>query len=180
MRKISTGEDSTLKTYRCMAVVLAGEGSLAVKFIDGKIETSPNRENEEVIAEESQMLCLIGDLARAEREIKEVQKEVEDVQKEMSQPWELRKKFNRIVNRMIETEKYYIHIPHGARVYFLTHIGAIIKNGTPLARIENSKGKTVHNMDYPFPDNKFGEVLDIRQVYQNANKRLLIEFEVIG
>jgi len=60
MKKISTGEPSNLKTYRNIALILTGsEESKAVKFFDEKIAQSPNGENEEVVADESQMLYLI-------------------------------------------------------------------------------------------------------------------------
>jgi len=60
MKKISTGEPSNLKTYRNIALILSGsEESKAVKFFDEKIAQSPNGENEEVVADESQMLYLI-------------------------------------------------------------------------------------------------------------------------
>lgn len=62
MRKISTGEDSTLGTYRKIANIIFGEDSPAVKFLDEKIAESPNGENEEVIADESQMLYLIANM----------------------------------------------------------------------------------------------------------------------
>lgn len=58
--RISTGEPSNLKTYREIALALSGdENSKAVKFFDNKIKTSPNGENEEVIAPESQVIYLI-------------------------------------------------------------------------------------------------------------------------
>lgn len=57
MIKISTGEDSTLKTYRKIAEVI---GEKAVEFIDKKISASKNGEDEEVIVEESQMLYLLS------------------------------------------------------------------------------------------------------------------------
>lgn len=59
MNTISTGEPATLGTYRKIALALGGEGSPAVKFFDEKIAASPNGENEEVIAHETQVLYLI-------------------------------------------------------------------------------------------------------------------------
>ncbi len=66
MKNISTGEPSTLKTYRNIALVIGGfdENNEAVKFIDSKIIESPNGENEEVIADENQMLYLLIQMAR--------------------------------------------------------------------------------------------------------------------
>lgn len=59
MRTLSTGEPSTLETYRAMAMVLGGENSKAVRFFDEKIAQSPNGPAEEVIAAESQVVHLI-------------------------------------------------------------------------------------------------------------------------
>ena len=61
MKTISTGEPSNLETYRNIALALSlqNENSKAVKFIDKKIQESPNKEKEEVIADESQMMYLI-------------------------------------------------------------------------------------------------------------------------
>lgn len=59
MTKISTGQDSTLETYRQIAVVLFGEQSEPVQFLDQKIAESPNKEKEEVVADERQMLYLL-------------------------------------------------------------------------------------------------------------------------
>ena len=59
MNTISTGEPATLGTYRKIALALGGEDSPAVKFFDKKIAASPNGENEEVIAHETQVLYLI-------------------------------------------------------------------------------------------------------------------------
>jgi hypothetical protein len=58
---ISTGEPSTLKTYRKIALALSSgnEKSAAVKFFDGKIKSSPHGENERVLAAESRMMYLI-------------------------------------------------------------------------------------------------------------------------
>lgn len=62
MRKLSTGQDSTLGSYRKMAVAVFGEDSKAVKFLDKKIAESPNGEDEEVIVEESQAVAMLGQL----------------------------------------------------------------------------------------------------------------------
>ena len=59
MNTISTGEPNTLKTWRKIALALAGEGSRAVKFFDDKIAESPHGEEEKVIADETQILYLI-------------------------------------------------------------------------------------------------------------------------
>ena len=57
MKTISTGQPSTLGTYKKIAIVF---GDKAVKFIQDKIDNSPNGEKEEVIADESQMMYLLS------------------------------------------------------------------------------------------------------------------------
>ena len=60
MKTISTGEPSNLETYRNIALALTGnENSKAVKFFDKKIQESPNKEKEEVIADEREVIHLI-------------------------------------------------------------------------------------------------------------------------
>lgn len=64
MRKISTGEDSTLKTWRNIAFTIDGfQDGKATKFIDSKIKESSNGENEEVIADERQLIGLLVKIA---------------------------------------------------------------------------------------------------------------------
>lgn len=63
MQKLSTGDDATLGNYRKLATVFFWEGSKAVKFLEDKIAESPNGENEEVIADEGQMIYLLGTMA---------------------------------------------------------------------------------------------------------------------
>ena len=62
MKKLSTGVDSTLGNYRGMSLIVFGEDSAATKYLDEKIAESPNGENEEVIADESQMVYLLVSL----------------------------------------------------------------------------------------------------------------------
>ena len=67
MKTISTGEPSNLETYRNIALALTGnENSKAVKFIDKKIQESPNKEKEEVIADEREVIHLILTLIKEE------------------------------------------------------------------------------------------------------------------
>ena len=68
MRTISTGEPSNLETYRNIALALSlqNENSKAVKFIDKKIQESPNKEKEEVIADEREVIHLILTLIKEE------------------------------------------------------------------------------------------------------------------
>ena len=68
MRTISTGEPSNLETYRNIALALSlqNENSKAVKFIDKKIQESTNKEKEEVIADEREVIHLILTLIKEE------------------------------------------------------------------------------------------------------------------
>lgn len=59
MNTLSIGLPSTLKSYKQLCDVFFGAESLQSKFISEKINTSPNGEDEEVIAEESQMMYLL-------------------------------------------------------------------------------------------------------------------------
>ncbi|MBK8467644.1 MAG: hypothetical protein IPL32_17660 [Chloracidobacterium sp.] len=63
MKKLSTGDDSTLKNYRKLASMVFGADSPQVKYLDEEIAKSPNGENEEVIADEGQVLYLLGSLS---------------------------------------------------------------------------------------------------------------------
>jgi len=62
MKKLSTGMDSTLGNYRKLASAFFGADSNPVKFLDDKIKDAPNGENEEVIADEGQMVYLLGSM----------------------------------------------------------------------------------------------------------------------
>lgn len=62
MTKLSTGADSTLGEYRKLAAAFFGADSKAVAFIDQKIKDSPNGENEEVLADEGQMVHVLMSL----------------------------------------------------------------------------------------------------------------------
>lgn len=59
MMKLSTGHDSTLKSYKELAEATFGKESAAVRFLDKKIASSPNGENEEVMADEGQMIYVL-------------------------------------------------------------------------------------------------------------------------
>ena len=63
MQKLSTGHDATLGNYLKLATAFFGEESKAVKFLNEKIAESPNGENEEVAADETQMVYLLGTMA---------------------------------------------------------------------------------------------------------------------
>jgi hypothetical protein len=60
MRKLSTGDDATLGSYKKLASAVFGDDSKAVKWLDEQIAESPNGENEEVIADEGQTVMLLG------------------------------------------------------------------------------------------------------------------------
>ena len=67
MRTISTGESANLEIYRNIALALTGnKNSNVVKFIDKKIQESPNKEKEEVIADEREVIHLILTLIKEE------------------------------------------------------------------------------------------------------------------
>jgi hypothetical protein len=63
MTKLSTGDDSTLGTYKKLASAIFGENSKAVEFLNEKIKSDPDGENGEVIADEGQMINLLLNLA---------------------------------------------------------------------------------------------------------------------
>lgn len=60
--KLSTGQDSTLGNYRDMSAEFFGENSPQVKFLDEKIADDPNGRNGEVIADEDQVIYLLGSM----------------------------------------------------------------------------------------------------------------------
>lgn len=62
MNTLSIGLPSTLKSYKQICDIFFGADSLQAKFISEKINISPNGEDEEVIAEESQMMYLLASL----------------------------------------------------------------------------------------------------------------------
>src|SRR5262245_24746366 len=66
MRKLSTGDDSTLGNYRSLTAAAFGRTSKAVAYLDQKIKESPNGENEEVIADERQMIQLLAHIDRGQ------------------------------------------------------------------------------------------------------------------
>lgn len=59
MKTISTGEPSTLGTYKKIAKLF---GKKAEDYIQAKIDESEKGEDEEVIAHETQVLVLFGSL----------------------------------------------------------------------------------------------------------------------
>ena len=59
MNMLSVGLPSTLGSYLKLCSIFFGEESPQYKFIQGKVDESPNGLEEEVIADESQMLYLL-------------------------------------------------------------------------------------------------------------------------
>jgi len=64
---LSTGHPSTLGSYRKLACAVFGEDSAPVKFLDSKIAESPGKENEIVVADERQMINLLGTMFVGEK-----------------------------------------------------------------------------------------------------------------
>ncbi len=62
MNTLSTGMPSTLGSYLKLCNIFFGEESVQTKFILEKIASNPNGADEEVIAEESQMMYLLFNL----------------------------------------------------------------------------------------------------------------------
>jgi len=62
MIMLSTGHPSTLGTYRDLCELFFSKDSPQYRFIEQKISESPNGTDEEVIAEESQMMYLLASL----------------------------------------------------------------------------------------------------------------------
>jgi hypothetical protein len=61
MKKLSTGDDSTLGSYRKLASAFFGEDSKAVEFLDKKI--AKQGETQKVIQDERQMIYLLSHMA---------------------------------------------------------------------------------------------------------------------
>ena len=59
---LTTGQPSTLGSYLDLCIMVYGPDSAATKFIEAKIKDSRLGRNEEVIADESQMVYLLTDL----------------------------------------------------------------------------------------------------------------------
>lgn len=56
MKKLSTGQDSTLKNWRTLAIIFFGVNSKAVQYIDDKITINPHGDAEEVLCDEEQFI----------------------------------------------------------------------------------------------------------------------------
>lgn len=64
MTKLSTGDDSTLGTYKKLCDAVFGDGNKASAYFAAKIAESPNGPDEVVLADESQVMVLIQSLLR--------------------------------------------------------------------------------------------------------------------
>lgn len=62
MKKLSTGQDSTLGNWRALAAVTFGEDSAATKFLDEKI--SNEGANAEVVADEGQTIQMLWEMSK--------------------------------------------------------------------------------------------------------------------
>lgn len=60
MQKLSTGDDSTLGSYLKLSRTFFGADSAATRYLEQKIAASPNGDAEEVLADEGQMVYLLG------------------------------------------------------------------------------------------------------------------------
>ena len=62
MITLSTGQPSTLGSYLKLCQLFFGDESVQAKFITDKIASNPNGADEEVVADESQMMYLLVNL----------------------------------------------------------------------------------------------------------------------
>jgi hypothetical protein len=62
MKKLSLGVDSTLENWIGLASATFGKNSEPVKFLKKKADESPNGLQEEVIADEGQLLMVLGQM----------------------------------------------------------------------------------------------------------------------
>lgn len=62
MKKLTTGHDSTLGNYLMLSEAVFGKDSPASAFLREKIEKSPKGADDEVIADEGQMVHMLGQL----------------------------------------------------------------------------------------------------------------------
>lgn len=62
MRKLSTGEDSTLANWILLCTAFFGKDSPATTLMQSKVAEAEHGEDEEVIADEPQLLRILGQL----------------------------------------------------------------------------------------------------------------------
>lgn len=70
MKKLSLGIDSTLENWVKLSVTVFGEDSAPVKFLQKKAAESPRGLQEEVIADEGQLLAVLGSMFADEQKEK--------------------------------------------------------------------------------------------------------------
>jgi hypothetical protein len=66
MKRLSNGQDSTLRNWRDLTAKFFGQDSPALAFIDQKIIESPNGDHAEILADERQFLNVLIQLHRPE------------------------------------------------------------------------------------------------------------------
>ena len=62
MKRLSTGQNSTLGSYLDMAVATMGDDSKAAIFLQGRVDKATNGRDEEVIADETQMIFMLSNM----------------------------------------------------------------------------------------------------------------------
>ena len=62
MKKISTGQDSTLENWIYLCIAIMGAESPATLFLKERAAESPNGMKEEVIADETQLILALVDM----------------------------------------------------------------------------------------------------------------------
>lgn len=73
MKKLSTGQDSTLENWIKLSTMAFGKDSKATNFLEEKIKIYPEGLQEEVISDESQLITVLykihtdGEIERRER-----------------------------------------------------------------------------------------------------------------
>jgi hypothetical protein len=66
MKKLSTGQDSTLENWIALSTAAFGTESKATEFLKERSEASPNGLQEEVIADERQLIGVLINLHKHE------------------------------------------------------------------------------------------------------------------
>lgn len=66
MKKLSTGQDSTLENWIGLSAVFFGEDSPATKFLIEKANTAPDGIHTEVISDERQLIYALVNMAAHE------------------------------------------------------------------------------------------------------------------
>ena len=62
MLKLSNGMLSNLGSYCALAMIYFGKDSEATKYLQYKIDQSPHKEQEEVLADETQVMMMLIDI----------------------------------------------------------------------------------------------------------------------